>query len=81
MSGSEAMGERVARVETWQAGHEKVCADRYRLLLATIGVGVSIILGVSGWGLIRTFNGQDEQIRLLRDLTSRPPAAAAVAQR
>lgn len=60
----------MATVEEWIGGHEKICGDRYRLLMSVIGVGGTIILSVAGWGLKTVHDDQHEQVEMLRGLAS-----------
>lgn len=70
------MGERMATVESWVINHEKVCGDRYRVLMKVISGGVSIIVAVAGWGLLQVYQNQTHQLDLLQELARRPPAAS-----
>lgn len=69
------MGERVATVESWIRGHEKLCADRYGLLMKVIAVGGAILISVAGWGLAQVYRNQEHQMDLLNQLASRPAAS------
>jgi hypothetical protein len=57
----------MASVETWQSEHEKVCGDRYQLLMRVIAAGVTVLIAVASFGLANLYSGQQEQMRLLRD--------------
>lgn len=64
------MGERMATAESWIVGHEKICGDRYRLLLSVIGVGGTIIIGVAGWGLNQVHEDQKAQFQMLQGISN-----------
>jgi hypothetical protein len=68
----------MALVERWQTDHEKICATRWSALIKLIGWGgalaVTIMLAVAGWGLNKTFDGQKEQMQMLRDMQARVEA-------
>jgi hypothetical protein len=65
------VGERLAVMETWAVDHDKVCAERYRLLIAVIGFGATAIMGAAGWGLNQVHEDQKAQLTLLQDLSRR----------
>lgn len=63
------MGERVQAVESWIKGHEKICGDRYRLLMMVIGIGGTMLVSVAGWGLMQVHADQQTQIQMLQGLS------------
>ena len=63
-----SLGERMATVEEWQIGHEKLCADRYNLLLKVISFGGALVLLAATWSLNNITQGQKEQTRILQTL-------------
>lgn len=69
------MGERVAGLESWVDGHEKLCADRYGLLMKVIAVGGAILITVAGWGLTAVYAAQQHSVELLQQI-SRAPATS-----
>ena len=71
------MGERVATLEQWASGHDKVCGDRYRLLLAAISAGASIIVGVAAWGLNQVHEDQARQMQLLQSVSQQVTTSGA----
>jgi hypothetical protein len=62
------MGERVAKLESWSAGHEKQCSERYALLMKVISAGAAIALAVAVYGMNRLSGQQDAQMQLLQQL-------------
>lgn len=55
------MERRMTTVENWQAGHEKLCADRFLALRQDIrwvlsGV-TAIVCAVMGWMAVQLYNG------------------------
>jgi CHASE1-domain containing sensor protein len=75
MAKGQTLGERVAFVESWAEGHEKVCASRWRVLTAILLIGLSAILSLGGWGLTQVFELQREQLRELQQLRRAEVAA------
>jgi sensor domain CHASE-containing protein len=64
----------MATVESWVKGHEKICGDRYRLLMAVISIGCTIIIGVGAWGLNQVHEDQRAQIALLQNVSQQVSA-------
>lgn len=71
------IGERMATIEAWSEGHEKICGDRYRLLMGVISVGGSIILAVAGWGVKQAHDDQQDQLHLLQNVSQQVSSTKA----
>lgn len=54
------MERRMTTVESWQAGHDKLCADRYLALRQdirwVIGGMVAVVFAVMGWMSVQLYN-------------------------
>ena len=75
------VGERITALETWIAGHEKLCAERYGSLRGDLkwilrGI-VGLLLAVTSWLAIQLWN--DSQARLVALEHPTPTGAAGPA--
>lgn len=72
------LGERIAAVEKWQEGHDKLCALRYGEIGTAIGglktginkavwLGATVLIGLVGWMGVQLWQGQQAEIHRLRD--------------
>lgn len=57
----QPIGERMATLEAWSSGHDKICGDRYRLLMRVITAGISILIAVAGAGVGALYKNVNDQ--------------------
>lgn len=70
-------GERLSALEMWTTGHEKQCADRYRMQLLVMSALLGVLISIAGYGLVKTQQNQEEQTSLLRSAVSEINATPA----
>jgi hypothetical protein len=68
--GKPPLGERMATVETWISEHDKVCAERYRLLIGVVGTAGLILISVAGWGLNQVHADQVRETQMLQGISA-----------
>jgi hypothetical protein len=69
-AGKPPLGERMATVETWIVEHDKVCAERYRLLIGVVGTAGLILISVAGWGLNQVHADQVRETQMLQGISA-----------
>ncbi len=77
MSERQTLGERMAKVESWVDGHEKLCAERYGKIEGSIvdlkgmirwasrGVWAAA-LSLMAWMAVQLYDGHRQDLRELR---------------
>ena len=76
-AGKPPLGERMATAETWIVEHDKVCSDRFSLLLKVIGFGGMVILAVVSGGVGLFHEEQTHQTQILQGISAQVNAQAA----
>lgn len=64
------IGERMATAESWIAQHEKLCGERYKLLVRVIAAGISILVAVAGFGVGALYKNINDQAASLQNAIS-----------
>jgi len=67
----------MATVETWITEHDKVCGERFNLLLKVIGFGGMVILAVVSGGAGLFHEEQLHQTQILQGISAQINAQAA----
>lgn len=69
---AEHLDVTVARHDAWIKGHEDLCAQRFlsvneklKLLFWVVGLGLTILVGISGWSLKTNWDNNTAQLQRL----------------